>query len=309
MATHSKQDIDRVEHSLAQLIVHSPTEDLADRGPDVSMEELAAFSEGRLSQKRREQVLVHLDTNQQLYETWLNMELDTEQLKAFANAEYVRSNSSLIESLQVWLKSLFSWQGALSASFGLVVGVLAILITNENPDLDNSMNTQPMLTLKAPVTSPAKANLDTVQYSALTQGFLCTQLAFESICVSKTPSLQHWFYIDKNQTLSAIEPPLQYLEIKELRASSEKLIVISSDDLGQDNLNIFHKDTLDSGVILTLEYDFLMGEDTQEPKNISIKHISETEIEFMVILKDGDQKTIQHSLSKTDNELQDNQNQ
>jgi len=166
----------RQEHALAQLLVHAPSNNSVGDGPEVTLEELAMLTEGKLNEQRRQEVLGQLDSNPMLYETWTasqEMAQQAESLSITTASEpktIVKPDAiSLIDQITHFLSDLLSWQGAFATSFGIALGV--ILVSQSGLDSANDPDIGQGIVMHAPVDSPQKASveqLDTKTASVMT---------------------------------------------------------------------------------------------------------------------------------------------
>ena len=163
----------RRDHALAQLLVHAPRNN-AGSGAEVSIEELAMLSEGKLSEQRRQEVLGQLDSNPALYETWqASLEMaeyaQSVQPESVSESKSIakQARPSLVEQISHFVSDLFSWQGAFATSFGIALGVLLVSQTGLNSENDPDMGQG--IAMHAPLQAPQKASIEQVGVTDATQ--------------------------------------------------------------------------------------------------------------------------------------------
>ncbi len=229
----------RLDHALAQLIVHAPQKQNLDLGPEASLEELAALSEGKLSAMRRQQIFAQFEDKQVLYETWLALNAPQTELSSAKLS--TQRGPSILEMFMSWLNQLLSWQGALTATMGIVVGALGILISGTALEDDSLEGTSQHLAINAPLEAPQKANQLAVYEPASRDKIKCYPVAQgggAEFCASKTASAQHWLYANEAGLLKAIPSPYNTGSLLDVRVLGDKMVLITSKEGGGVDLAV-----------------------------------------------------------------------
>jgi len=174
------------DHALAQLLVHGPhgcEDNIQTTSAEVSIEELALLSEGKLDKRRREEVIGQLNDNQALYETWLSLQ-ELLQSDAVVVDKHItepvlisgQKALSLVDRISGWFSELFSWQGAFATSFGVALGaILMTQITLETNEPDSKLKQG--IAIHAPLQAPQKASIEETEVLDKQQQMLDTEIS------------------------------------------------------------------------------------------------------------------------------------
>ncbi|KZY44058.1 MULTISPECIES: hypothetical protein [unclassified Oleiphilus] len=281
----------RLDHALAQLIVHAPDGAKQALGPEASLEELAALAEGKLSKTRKHQIYGQFENNQNLYETWLAMDVPQEQMSS-EKAESQATRPSRIEMLTAWFAELFSWQGALTASMGIFVGAIGMLISHSSLEKSPVENSTNQLAINAPLDSPQKAKQGDAQQVALLGKIKCYAVEpkeLSEFCVSNTLNTQHWLHSNEGGLLKAIPSPYNVGSLMDVRVTTNKIALISSNDESNVDLIIASYQFNNEMISYETIYQYSNRKDRSEhlASAIEIKQLTQNKLTFKVLRKDG----------------------
>lgn len=196
---------------------------------DITPEELAQFSEGSLTDERRDVVIEALVSNPALYQQWL----DIGELQSIGQAQVTQPGVSqtskhqhkhsptLINRIQDWFANISYGPLAGATAFGLVAGLtIGIMPTQDKDEGSQKMVLQPAQQAEM------KASLKSVEFQQVSPSFLpahsftCSSVSSLSLCASKTWGKQHWFMKD-NGNIQALNDVLAVDQVTDLAVSGD----------------------------------------------------------------------------------------